>query len=200
MPDPKVIAVHDLPTADAKWVKLKKCTWQDPDGTERLWEYAERPTRSAGGIDAVAILALLRSQSGAFAPSTVIIEQFRPPVERFVVGLIDKSESPEQAAIRELEEETGLKASAVIGSTPVMVCDPGMTNANMKLVTIEVSFPDKLEMAPQKLEPGEYIVVRVVELSKLGEVLRGSLLQKFVVDARLEHLASGYELAEKLRH
>ena len=36
---------------------------------------------------AVAILALLRSETNAFKPSTVIIEQFRPPVGKFVVGM-----------------------------------------------------------------------------------------------------------------
>jgi 8-oxo-dGTP pyrophosphatase MutT (NUDIX family) len=41
-------------------------------------------------------------------------------------GLIDEGETPEQAAIRELEEETGFKASSVIESTPVIVSDPGI--------------------------------------------------------------------------
>ena len=40
-------------------------------------------------------------------------------------GLIDKGESPESAAIRELEEETGYKAEGVLEMSPVMVCDPG---------------------------------------------------------------------------
>lgn len=41
----------------------------------------------------------------------MIIIQYRPPVEAFCVefpaGLIDEGESPEQAAVRELREETG---------------------------------------------------------------------------------------------
>ena len=35
---------------------------------------------------AVAILAILRSESNAFPPSTVIIEQYRPPVDSYVIG------------------------------------------------------------------------------------------------------------------
>jgi len=49
----------------------------------------------------------------------------------------------------------------------------GMTNANMKLVAVRVSLPGDLEMPKQKLEQGEYIVRRVVELSKLNDELKG---------------------------
>lgn len=58
----------------------------------------------------------------------------------------------------------------------------GMTTANMKLVAVDVPFPDKLEKSAQKLEPGEYITARIVELAKLSEELRGTsdlLLENF---------------------
>ena len=45
-------------------------------------------------------------------------------VER-TLGLIDEGETAEQAAIRELEEETGYKAQKIIESSPVVVADPG---------------------------------------------------------------------------
>ena len=44
-----------------------------------------------------------------------------------------------------------------------------MTNANMKLVMVDVAFPGALETYDQKLEAGEFITRRVVELSKLSE-------------------------------
>jgi hypothetical protein len=49
----------------------------------------------------------------------------------------------------------------------------GMTNANMKLVIVGVSFPGELELPKQKLEPGESIVRRVVELAKLNDEIKG---------------------------
>jgi hypothetical protein len=49
----------------------------------------------------------------------------------------------------------------------------GMTNANMKLVVLSVVLPDQLETPSQQLEPGEFIVSRVIQLSKLNDELKG---------------------------
>ena len=99
---------------------------------------------------AVAIFAILQSKNPKYPPSTIIIEQYRPPVAAYVVempagepgkaikflkisqqhflGLIDEGETPEEAAIRELEEETGYKADSVVETSPLLVCDPGQFN------------------------------------------------------------------------
>lgn len=45
---------------------------------------------------------------------------------KIILGLVDEGETAEQAAIRELEEETGFKAAKVLESSPVLVADPGM--------------------------------------------------------------------------
>ncbi|KAG6878765.1 hypothetical protein C0993_008064 [Termitomyces sp. T159_Od127] len=217
MPTPRVIAAAPLATADAKWISLKKLTYLDADGKQRAWEYAERKTRKASGVDgeplvfeadqssstsAVAILAILRSKTNAFPVSTIVIEQYRPPIDKYIIelpaGLVDEDESPEQAAIRELEEETGFRADSMIDSSPVIVPDPGMTNANMKLVVLTVTLDDKLELPEQKLDPGEFIVPRIVELAKLKSELKDYDKRGFVIDARLSHFATGYDLANQL--
>lgn len=201
--DSKILSSEDLSTSEAKWVKLKRIHWSDPEGKHRTWECAERTTRGSSGIDAVAILAVLRSERNAFQPSTVIVEQFRAPVGKYVVelpaGLIDEGETAEETAIRELQEETGFKGTKVLESSPLLVCDPGMTTANMKLVAVDVPFLDKLEVSQQKLEPGEFITARIVELHKLDEELKAYESKGYVVDARLSHFASGYVMAEKIR-
>lgn len=97
-----------------------------------------------------------------------------------------------------------------------LIVSPGMTNANMKLVTVDVPFPDKLETYEQKLDAGEFIVKRVVEIAKLAEEFKGDdssdphfreanypqnteyEKKGYVVDAKLAHLAAGWELAHKL--
>ena len=123
-------------------------------GKERVWEAAARKTRGSSGVDAVAIAPILRHPSRP--ASTMIILQYRPPVEAYCVefpaGLIDEGESPEQAAVRELKEETGYEGKVrersptlsnqpgmtnathqVLDCSPTIVADPGLTNANMQV-------------------------------------------------------------------
>ena len=49
-----------------------------------------------------------------------------------------------------------------------------MTNANMKLILLQVTLEDELESPDPKLEAGEFIVKRVVELAKLNDELKGA--------------------------
>jgi len=199
--EPQILSREELPTDQAKWVTLKVINWKDQDGKERKWEVAERKTRK-GEIDAVAILAILHSKKKDFKPSTVIIEQYRPPIEKYVIelpaGLVDEGESPETTAIRELEEETGYKADSVLESSPILVSDPGMTNANMKFVILNVTLQDDAPSPKQKLESGEHIVKRVIELDSLNAELKAYDKRGFAIDARLSHFASGWEMARKL--
>lgn len=67
----------------------------------------------------------------------MIILQYRPPVDavcvEFPAGLIDEGETPEQAAVRELKEETGYEGT-VSDISPILSSQPGMTNANMQVL------------------------------------------------------------------
>lgn len=143
---PRILSSTDMDINEAKWITLKKIRYSDAAGSERQWESAERRTRKESGIDAVAIFAVISSKTNAFPKSTVIIEQYRPPIGKFVVempaGLIDANESPESAAIRELEEETGYKADegGVVESSPVIVSDPGTCS----LVLFQMCFSSPL--------------------------------------------------------
>lgn len=48
-----------------------------------------------------------------------------------------------------------------------------MTNANMKLIAVNVHLKDDAPPPMAKLEAGEHIVKRVVELDSLNEELKG---------------------------
>ncbi|KIY43886.1 hypothetical protein FISHEDRAFT_52611 [Fistulina hepatica ATCC 64428] len=198
MSNPKIISSTELPTSEAKWITLKKLKYLDQEGHEACMHLKRRNAMSSYAFPAVSIFAIIRSPKNAFPPSTVVIEQYRPPMNKFIIGLIDESETPEQAAIRELEEETGLRASGVLESSPVVCADPGMTTANMKLVTLAVELDDPHDLPDAKPDPGEFIAKRIVEISKLADELREYDKKGFMVDARLFHLAIGLEFSQKL--
>jgi ADP-ribose pyrophosphatase len=58
----------------------------------------------------------------------------------------------------------------------------GMTNANMKLIVLDVTLAEKMESPDPKLEPGEFIVKRVVELAKLNDELKGRSFEMSICD------------------
>jgi ADP-ribose pyrophosphatase len=133
--------------------------------------------------------------------STLIILQYRPPVQaicvEFPAGLIDAGESPEEAAIRELKEETGYSGK-IVDITPTIVSDPGMTTANMQFAIVEVQLDEGDEEPEQHLEAGEHIERIVVPLSELYDRLMAySKEEGTIVDARLFHWAAGLHFAQK---
>lgn len=70
-----------------------------------------------------------------------ILFQFRPPLAAYCLelpaGLVDAGEVAGAAAARELLEETGY-SGRVVDVSPICASDPGLTNANMQLVVMEV--------------------------------------------------------------
>lgn len=116
----------------------------------------------------------------------------------FPAGLIDEGESPEEAAVRELREETGYQGR-VLDVSPTIVSDPGLTNTNMQMVTIEVDVKEGEEMPEQQLDEGEHIERRVVVLSELHDTLLAlSKKEGVVVDARLFHWSLGLRWSQKI--
>ncbi|RXK35524.1 ADP-ribose pyrophosphatase [Tremella mesenterica] len=178
--EPEILSTEELKT-EAKWLKMERIKWKDEEGKERVWETANRTTRK-GIADSVHILALLHHPNKPV--STVIIEQYRPPAGKTVVelpaGLVDEGEDSATAALRELHEETGYGSGkadhgdVTVGQvSSILVKDPGMTGANMQLVTINVNLGKNDPEPQQKLDEGEHIVKRVIPLQDLPAVLSG---------------------------
>jgi len=63
---------------------------------------------------------------------------------------------------------------------------------------LNVVLDDKMEIPAAKLEVGEFIVTKVVELAKLKAELEDYNRKGFMVHAPLSHFASGYDLAHQL--
>ena len=191
------------PVADAsqcKWIGLEKITYQDPNGNERQWDSAVRLTRAAGGIDGIGILAILKYKDGR--PNEILLQkQFRPPVEGVCIempaGLIDANEDVRTAALRELKEETGY-VGKIVHVSPVAFNDPGFTNTNLALVTVEIDMTLPENLNPQtSLEDNEFIECFAVPLDKFEQELISLEKQGYKLDARVQNVAQGILLAKQ---
>uniref|UniRef100_A0A7S0IYY5 Nudix hydrolase domain-containing protein n=1 Tax=Calcidiscus leptoporus TaxID=127549 RepID=A0A7S0IYY5_9EUKA len=199
---PRVRAVDDV--ASTRWLKLQTITYEDSCGKMRKWDMAVRTTKKKGaGADAVAIMALLRSASAPGELHTILVRQFRPPVEKTTLelpaGLIDPGESAEEAALRELREETGFVGSARSCTGPLAL-SPGLTNESVQIVVVDVDLDAPENQQPeQRLEETESIQVQLVSLSKLHETLQAAEAEGLMVFMALYALADGIKMGYAMK-
>ncbi|GAA5963028.1 hypothetical protein JCM3765_006756 [Sporobolomyces pararoseus] len=202
--EPKIRSIETV--KEGQWIELQKIEWIDEDGRDRVWEMAVRKTTNEGGIDSVAIVALLVHPS---RPTSIpIILQYRPPIGKICVelpaGLIDKGETAETAALRELFEETGYGGKAFEGRVKVLEMgrsvanDPALSKSKMILATIEVTLNEEEEEPEPDLDEGEHLEVRVVLLENLHRQLKKFEELGYVVDGYVHHFAAGLETAKRI--
>ena len=197
--EPAITSVEDLPTSESRWIALKRIQYVDQTGKARTWEVATRKTRGTAGVDAVAMGNVLRHPRRP--PATLLVIQYRPPLDAYTVewpaGLVDAGETAEQAAVREFKEETGYDCT-VTSVSPPQAADPGMTNANMQLVMVDVDLSgvDADEAPEQRLEDGEHIERVIVPMSEFYDrLVEYAARPRHVVAAKLFHFAAGMQFA-----
>lgn len=102
----EIVGKEDL--HEGRFLRCLKLTYSDSEGVLRQWEAVERV--NCEGIVAVVPV----TDKGEM----ILIRQYRPPVDNYVVefpaGLNDRDERIEEAASRELLEETGYEAKEMI--------------------------------------------------------------------------------------
>jgi ADP-ribose pyrophosphatase len=125
-----------------KWLNLFEVRYIARTGNEKSWQMASRlnePKCITGGFhrpDAVVIVPF-----HCVRDKLVITREYRVPLDGyeygFPAGLVDKGESVEQAARRELIEETGLTVSRFIKVSPPIYSSAGMTDESVAMVYVE---------------------------------------------------------------
>ncbi len=138
MPDHRPEITNVETVAGSKWLALKKAYYQWPgDAKPKVWEFVSRPTRK-GKTDAVVVVPFLKNPN-----RLVVIREFRFPINDYEIGfpagLIDGDETAEDAARREMKEETGLTIDRVLMSSPPLFTSAGLTDENVILVFAECS-------------------------------------------------------------
>ena len=201
-----LVPSRTVEVGSTRWLRLETLTYIDRHGMERTWDRCVR----AGGdglsesntVDAVAVLAVL--EGGLLShPETILVKQFRPPAGAYTVelpaGLVDAGESPVEAAVRELREETGLvaEASDCTSSQPLLL-SPGLSSENMVLVRVHVNMgrPENQPQAvAQDLDEGEDIDLVRCPLDQLLPTLQALQRDGVHVFAGLYTLALGMAAA-----
>lgn len=136
--------------------KIEKVIFRLPDGKESdFYIKKEGP--------AVGILALTKNNE------VILVKQFRPGpneiLDELPGGYVDKDETPEQAAERELLEETGYKGKAQL-VTEAFDC----AYSTMKRYCVVVTDCEKV--AEQKLDKTEFAQVIISSLDDFKSMLR----------------------------
>jgi 8-oxo-dGTP pyrophosphatase MutT (NUDIX family) len=170
---PRIDKVESVATT--KWLALQTITYTDQEGKERKWDSVTRTTKQASAkADAVVIIPLLKRYGSDDVLDTILVEQFRPPMGQstveFPAGLIDTNESPEQAALRELREETGYvgEACKTLPQVSRPICmSPGVTDESVHVVVVTVDLDNPYNKDPHpEPEDGEHIRVKRVSLKE----------------------------------
>lgn len=201
---PKNTAVHTV--GQTKWLTLKTITWTDDENNERKWDMVQRTTKKVDSSDAVVIIPLLKSErSGTKTVETILVRQYRPPMGtytlEFPAGLIDDGETSEQAALRELKEETGYTGEIDTSYERNMMCmSPGLTDETIEMVIVQVDLDKPENMNPkQALDEGESIeLLRVSLLDGLKDMMKDKNSQRGVPIALLYTFAVGLEMGKQL--
>lgn len=186
-----------------EWLKLKTINYTDEDGIHRKWDAATRVTKRDNAPDAVMVVPIIKSRRSRTI-ETLIVEQYRPPLGKYTLefpaGLVDEGETAQDAALRELHEETGYFGTVEDGCINIdemqLCMSPGLTDETIQVVVVNVDLDDKRNKNPiQKLEDGEIVIVKRAPLTKTLKQLLGKSTSMPI--AMLYTFAIGLEIGAK---
>ena len=122
--------------------------------------------------DAVIVLPYIIKDNKTYI---VFIKEFRYAVNSFIydipAGLIDKGETPQEAAVRELSEEIGATCKNLTPCTTLSYVTPGCFNEG------SITFFAQVELdKPQALEEGEIIDLHILPLEEVIDFVDNNIM------------------------
>ncbi|MCG7339691.1 NUDIX hydrolase [Staphylococcus sp. ACRSN] len=120
----------------------------------------------------------------------ILVRQFRKPAEKTMLeipaGKLEQGEDREEAAKRELEEETGYIAERLELITE-MYGSPGFSNEK-----ISIYFAKDLKIGQMNLDEDEFIVLENVKINDIKSLLQSGELEDAKTIIALQHFLLNY--------
>lgn len=156
----KLIPLDKILLCEGKFLSFFKKDFLDRDGNKKVYEYIERNNKQK------AVVVIAEKEN-----SFLLIKQFRIPVNSYVIefpaGLIEEDEKIEDAALRELIEETGYKGQ-IVEISPLTYTSPGLTTEEVFFVKVKI-----LDFISSNCESSEDISILWVD-EKIWEQIKKS--------------------------
>jgi ADP-ribose pyrophosphatase len=149
--------IETKPIFEGRMIKVQVDTVLLPNGETSTREIVRHP-------GAVAVIALLDGKM-------LVVDQFRKPLERMQVeipaGKLELDEDPQEAALRELEEETGYRANS-IRHLQTFSTSPGFAEE-----VIHLYYTDDLAQGEVHLDEEEFLTCEAITLEQADEYIQG---------------------------
>jgi len=150
-----------------KIINLKIQKVQLPNGNTSTREIVEHP----GGVAIIAFVDV---------DTIILVEQFRKPIDKVILeipaGKLEKGEDPRECGIRELEEETGYKATAFeyLGK---IVTTPGFSNEYIYFYKATNLYSGNIGGDEDEfINVHQYKLSEIKEMIKKGEIIDGKTI------------------------